>query len=227
MARPIPRRCWRQSKNACTIAVPDLSITPNALADRNRLADYWASEEHLPLPDYWAGRAFDDPLVISAFLNHARFMIEQFHPDYFAYGIEVTCSNRGTADEAFRSLLRFAQQVYPTLKAAYPDLPIFLTMCATSLELDDPAVLQSANQQIIQYSDYIGLSIYPYLLTPGAVDLTGEADPAQLPDDLFTRWAELDPAKPFVITETGYIAEALVVDELGITIRGTPAASRP
>jgi hypothetical protein len=200
-----------------------LSITPNALADRNRIADYWADEEHLSLPDHWAGRTFDDSHVITAFLNHARFMIEQFDPDYFAYGIEVTCTNRGTEDEAFLSLLRFAQQVYPTLKAAYPDLPIFLTICATSLELDDPAVLQAANQQIIRYSDYIGLSIYPYLLSPGVIELTGEADPTQLPDDLFSRWADLDPAKPFAITETDYIAEDLVVDKPGIAIRGTPA----
>lgn len=200
-----------------------LSITPNALADRNRIADIWGAEEHLPLPPAWAQRSFDDPLVMRAFLNHARFMIAQFQPDYFAYGIEVSCALRGLDDPAFQSLLAFAAQVYPVLKAEYPGLPIFLTICSISLELDDLAVLEEANRQLIAYSDYVGLSLYPYLLTPG-LGLRGTAAPQRLPADLLTRWANLAPHKPFAITETGYIAEPLRIERFGIDITADEAA---
>lgn len=200
-----------------------LSITPNALADRNRIADIWGAEEHLPLSPVWAQRSFDDPLVIRAFLNHARFMIAQFQPDYFAYGIEVSCAFRGLDDPAFQSLLAFAAQVYPVLKAENPGLPIFLTICSISLELDDPAMLEEANRQLIVYSDYVGLSIYPYLLTP-SIRLRGTAAPQRLPADLLTRWANLAPHKPFAIAETGYIAEPLRIERFGIDIAADEAA---
>jgi len=174
----------------------------------------------LPLPEPWQGRTFDDPMVIEAFLNHARYMIGQFQPDYFAYGIEVTCANRGSDDRAFQQFINFAEQVYTILKAEYPDLPIFATICALSLENDDLNDLLEANRQVIQYSDLIGLSIYPYLF--GEIGLRGEANPADtLPADWLSRWAMLDPSKPFAITETAYIAQDLKMDTFGIEITGS------
>ncbi|MGL4649397.1 MAG: hypothetical protein ACRC1H_08305, partial [Caldilineaceae bacterium] len=199
-----------------------LAITPTALADRSRLADYWAEDEHQPLPVEWAGRALDDPGVVTAYLNYARRMIAAFDPTYFAYGIELTCGYEGPDDLAFEALLRFVAQVYPVLKAEYPALPILLSVCAISLESDDTAALDEANRRLLRYSDYTGLSIYPYLLSEGAPMLTGAADPSRLPSDFLDRYAALDPTKPLAITETGYIAEDLRVGAYGMRITGTP-----
>jgi len=79
---------------------------------------------------------------------------------------------------------------------------------------------EQANRQVIQYSDLIGLSIYPYLF--GEIGLRGEANPADtLPADWLSRWAMLDPSKPFAITETAYIAQDLKMDTFGIEITGS------
>ena len=42
-----------------------------------------------PLPRELAGKAYDDPLVMKAYLNYCRRAIEFFKPDYLAIGIEV------------------------------------------------------------------------------------------------------------------------------------------
>jgi hypothetical protein len=195
-----------------------LSITPNA-AERSQIAGYWGADESMPLSEAWRERSFDDPEVITAFLNHARFMIEQFQPDYFAYGIEVTCAYRGEEDTAFQEFLAFAKMVYPTLKAEYPDLVIFATICAISVESDDIEALVEAGREVVAYSDLIGLSIYPYLF--GNIGLEGIANPSTLTDDWLSRWATIDPQKPFAITETGYIAQDLIIPEFGISVKGT------
>lgn len=196
-----------------------LAITPNGGGDRSALGPYWAGDDNLPLPADWQGRALDDPLVVAAYLNYANFMIEQFQPDYFAYAIEVTCANRGPDDPAWHRFLHFASQVYPVLKAQHPDLPIFATVCAISLENDDPDDLLAATRQLLPFTDLIGLSVYPYLF--GEVGLRGAADPANIPADWLSRWAALDPDRPFAITETAYIAEDLIVPAYGIEITGT------
>jgi hypothetical protein len=195
-----------------------LSITPNA-AERSQLAGYWGADESMPLSEAWRERSFDNPEVITAFLNHARFMIEQFQPDYFAYGIEVTCAYRGEGDPSFQEFLTFVKTVYPTLKAEYPDLVIFATICAISVETDDVEALLEASREVVAYSDLIGLSIYPYLF--GDIGLEGTADPSTLTDDWLSRWRAIDPEKPFAITETGYIAQDLVIPEFGISVKGT------
>ncbi|MEM9954431.1 MAG: hypothetical protein AAF846_22675, partial [Chloroflexota bacterium] len=111
------------------------------------------------------------------------------------------------------------EEVYTTLKAEYPDLPIFATICAISVETNNTAQLINAGRQVAEYSDIVGLSIYPYLL--GDIGLRGRANPQNLPDNWLSRWVEIDPEKPFAITETAYIAEDLSMPDFGISISGT------
>lgn len=183
-----------------------LAITPNQ-PERNQIAQYRAEEEGMELPSAWQGKTFDDPDVIAAYLNHARFMIDTMRPDYFAYGIEVTCDFQSLDDPALGQFQRFAEVVYPTLKGEYPNLPIFLTICTGSFQHDDIEALFDLGRQVLKYSDYVAISTYPYWIVPGMK--IKQANPADLPRDWFAQWARLAPDKPFAVAETAYPAEDL------------------
>ncbi len=197
-----------------------LAITPNQ-PERDQLALYWGEKsDGQPLPPDWENKSFDDPDVLVAYLNFARFMIDTFQPDYFAYGIEVTCSTADPEAPEFAAYLTLAQQVYTTLKAEYPDLPIFHTICTGSFDTDSLDVLMEAGRRALAYSDYVAISTYPYWVVPGMK--IRQADPADLPRDWFAQWAALAPEKPFAISETGYIAEDMVISEYNVHIQGNP-----
>jgi hypothetical protein len=183
-----------------------LAITPNA-PERDQIAQYRGEEEGMDLPSDWQDKTFDDPDVIAAYLNHARFMIDTLGPDYFAYGIEVTCDFSGVDDPALAQFLVLAAEVYPTLKQDYPDLPIFLTICTGSFQHDDINVLFELSKQVLEYSDYVAISTYPYWIVPGMK--IKEANPDNLPRDWFAQWTNLAPEKPFAVAETAYPAENL------------------
>jgi len=95
---------------------------------RTDLIGLWDNNgEHQSLPSSWAGRSFDDPNVISAYVNFSIAVIEQFKarygtlPQYFNYAPEV--SELMINDSAkFSKFITFAQYVYSSLKATYPNL---------------------------------------------------------------------------------------------------------
>lgn len=97
--------------------------------------------------------------MIAAYLNFARFMIDTFQPDYFAYGIEVNCSTADPDAPEFAAYLTFAQQVYAALKAKHPDLPIFHTLCTGSFDTDSLDVLMETGRRALAYSDYVAFML--------------------------------------------------------------------
>ncbi len=197
-----------------------LAITPNQ-PERDQLALYWGEEsDGLPLPPDWENKSFDEPEVLIAYLNFARFMIDTFQPDYFAYGIEVTCSTSDPDAPEFAAYLSLARQVYTTLKAEYPDLSIFHTICTGSFDTDSLDVLMETGRRALEFSDYVAISTYPYWIVPGMK--IRQANPADLPRDWFVQWAALAPEKPFAISETGYIAEDMVIPDYDVHIQGNP-----
>jgi hypothetical protein len=183
-----------------------LAITPNQ-PERNRIALYRGEDESMELPPDWRDKSFDDPDVITAYLNHARFMIETFEPDYLAYGIEVTCEFKDVDDPSLTHFLGLAKVVYPTLKGEFPDLPVFLTLCTGSFQHDDIDILFELGRRVLEYSDYVAISTYPYWIVPGMK--IEQANPDDLPRNWFVQWAELAPEKPFIVSETVYPAEDL------------------
>ncbi len=185
-----------------------LAITPTS-TQRNEIALYRGKEVQMPLSAEWQGRSFNHPEVIAAYTNHARYMIDTLKPDYLAYGIEVNCSTKTSNDKELKEFLDFAAEVYPTLKSEYPDLPIFLTICTGSFEHDNIQTLFDSGKKVLAYSDYVAISTYPYWVVPG-MDIS-EADPGNLPKNWLSEWAGLAPEKPFVIAETAYPAEDLVM----------------
>lgn len=148
----------------------------------------------------WAGKEFDDPLVITAFINHCRRMIREFKPDYFAYGVEVNMLAI-TNPKAFQKYLVMLKEVYRVLKRENPKLPVFLTF-----QIDFYHVLvekqRQAILQLLPYTDYLAVSSYPYMKS---------FNQDNLPRDWFSQVAELAPGKPFAIAETGYAAQDVVM----------------
>ena len=187
-----------------------LAISPQD-SDRAKLADYWGKEWYMEIPEFWNDKYFDDPEVISAYLYYARYMIDRFNPDYFAYGIEVN-SGFQKDDPKYDRYLVFAQQVYTTLKNENPNLPIFVSI-STIAEDDDVELLKELATKVLPYSDFVAISTYPYWKF---TDIPKQANPSDIPKDWFSQWAELDSSKPFAVAETAYPAEDLVMSNLGI-----------
>jgi hypothetical protein len=186
-----------------------LALTP-IVTLRDGLADYWAEDSNRPRPGEWAGRDFDSPEVIQAYTNHCRYMIDRFDPDYVAYGIEVNLLKK-LNPAAFEKYLTLVRQVYPVLRKEYPELPLFLSLHVDTFR-EDPETQGAAIAQLLPYTDYIAVSTYPF---------TRHADPADIPADWFSQLADLAPEKPFAVAETGFIAERLVIDAMGVDIPGT------
>ena len=190
-----------------------VSTTPLA-HDRKNLAPYWGGKN---LPEYWENKDFDDPDVMVAYTNWCRFLINRFHPDYFAYGIEVN-ANFKPDGKKFLKFLELAEYTYSHLKQEYPNLPIFLTFQTGSFELTKEEQMK-ATKILLNYSDLIGISTYPF-----AIYYRDEwniyGNPEKIPDNWLQEFIELAPEKPLAITETGYIAQPLHIWKYNIHIDG-------
>jgi hypothetical protein len=145
-------------------------------------------------------------------------MIERFDPDYMNYGVEVNESWASPTNPDFVEFLEFAETVYTALKEKHPDLPIFVSLSRSSLTMSEEQI--EINKKLLQFSDYVTVSTYPFVYSEYAPDV---ADPADLPASWFSDMADLAPDKPFAIAETSYIAEDLVVDGYDLTIKGDAA----
>lgn len=193
-----------------------LTATPSG-QNRKNLASYWNDNgSQQPLPAFWKDKTFDDPEVISAYINYCKRVIDTVRPDYFAYGIETNAAFRIT-DPEFAEFLTLAETVYSTLKSEYPDLPIFLTLQDRSFENSQEELLETSKMLLV-YSDYIAMSTYPFLEYG---NLQRDANPDLFEDDWLGDFRNLDASKPFAISETGFCAEDLNIPNLGITIMGT------
>ena len=160
----------------------------------------------------WKDRSFDDERVITAYLNHARDLIERFDPTYFGYVAEVDSAFVDVEDERFQRLLGFSKIVYRTLKQEYPSLLVF-----AEFNLSDDAYM-AARQDVIDamlpWSDLYAVSTY----ADHADGVAGDA--TRLPEDWFSRSRKIAPSKPLAVMETGFIASPFMHPDLGIRIDG-------
>ncbi len=188
-----------------------LSLMPLS-EGRNDIAAYWGQENEV-IKQEWEAKNFTDSTVITAYLNYCRRMIDFFDPDYFCYAVEANASFSET-DIVYQDFLPFCDTVYSTLKAEYPNLPIMLSLVTNFLGGE---IVYGTTEQLLQYSDYVAISSYPYLL-PNASN--GNANPQKIPSNWFSRMANLAPNKPVCVTETAYIAENLKVSAYFIDLVG-------
>jgi len=193
-----------------------LAVTPIAFL-RNRLAPTRGPGGTQTFQPPWDGYPFNHPDVIAAFTNHCRILIERYHPDFFAFGIEVNLLRASVADDnVWNGYVALSTAVYGALKTSYPSLPIFQTLQAEAFHAD-PAAQTAAIGQVLPYTDSIAVSSYPFS-DAGRYPNDSQADPSRLPSDYFAALAALAPGKPFAIAETAWPAED-VTAPYPITIR--------
>ncbi|MGD2073211.1 MAG: hypothetical protein PVG65_06965 [Candidatus Thorarchaeota archaeon] len=190
-----------------------LAIAP-LHSDRYSMALYWGESSQMERPGEWKGKEFDDPQVITAYINFCTDLIERFDPLYMNYGVEVNGNWRSESDPHFQKFLIFSQQVYTALKETYPDLPIFISLMKTTGKLTESQKI--INTLLLQYSDYVTVSSYPFGIIAGGAP----GHPDNLPRDWFSSMAALAPEKPFAVAETGYNAEDLIIPEYNWDIEG-------
>jgi len=133
-------------------------------------------------------------------------MINRFQPAYFEYGTEA--SELLLNDPAgFADFVVFASAVYTNLSSSFPNLKIM-----TSIALKSPGSAEMNNivanyGPLMPYTDVLGISVYPYAF----YNHTDRGNPAKLPQNWLSQASVIAGNKPMAISETGWIAENLVI----------------
>lgn len=211
-----------------------LMLNPVDTANYAALAPDWADASINPLPAPWSSYEFDDPAVETAFLNYAIAAIEYFRPTQVAIGVEanILLLKAPLRWTAYKKLNAF---VYTELKARYPSLQVFTTVhyehmagmtgesVSLQLQLRDsyPDVLTSEVLSLLQHSDLLALSTYPFMVAGnGFIDGNGRPDPDyyQAAFDLAAR-----AGRPLAIDQSGAISENLYLDYIGTSFPGSEA----
>jgi hypothetical protein len=188
---------WREARDAIPASHKVyVAITPINM-ERKALAPYWGTATNQSLPKPWNDYSFDHPDVKIAYLKYTKQVVEFFHPDYLAIGVEVNVVQVNAPQnwEAYKELHTF---IYESLKQDYPDLPIFATFTVNhmnGLDGGDTAMQKREIESLLPYTDLMALSAYPY----GWAYEGGKADP--IPDDFFAE--ALSFGKPLAIAESG------------------------
>ncbi len=188
------------------LSISALNLTRKEKADYYREATVTDS-----IKNYWSQLPVNDPKIITAYVNYVSWLIDQFQPVYVNYGVESNVSLWNAS--AFNLYKDFLSKVYPPLKAKYPSLPFFI-----SFIVDESNDGFNNAAQLLPYTDFIGLSAYPYVTVSSSAG--GNTDPKLFPINYFEKFIHLAPSKPLAIAETGYIAEDLVIPSFNLTKQG-------
>ena len=193
-----------------------VAVTPSAI-DRRSLAPACSSrdEEEEPVP--FKSASFTHPDVMQAYLNYVKRVVDFFQPRYLNIGIEMSELSLRYPKEwpPFAALFMY---VYDALKSQYPSLQIGAEFVLQSLML--PRV---ANQvkPVVNKSDYVGLSFYPYGsnygVRLGAPPLPAGADQWNAP----LHWVRQYTTKPLALCETGYITQPLYLKQGNLRFAGS------
>jgi hypothetical protein len=202
----------RKSKTApgknVFLSVSALNLTRKEKADYYREPDADITDS---IKNYWKQLSFNDPKMVTAYVRYISRLIDQFQPVMVNYGVESNLSLWPLVE--FNLYKDFISKAYSRLKTAYPSIPFFV-----SFMVDETAEGLSLASELVPYSDYIGLSAYPYVTVSSSA--SGNTDPKNFPDGYFERFINLAPSKPLAFAETGYIAEDLVIPSFSLNKQG-------
>lgn len=185
---------------------------------RDSMARNWGENFSEPRPAPWDMRTFADTEVATAYVNFALDLIDRFDPLYFNYGTEIS-ELMLNDPAAFDDYVLFAERVYDGIKAVHPDLPLMVSIAAKSPGTAEMATIASEFARIRSYVDIVGVSIYPYAFFEHA----DRGDPASLPADWLSQISSLADGRPLAVTETGWIAEDMVIPEFGADVASNAA----
>jgi hypothetical protein len=213
--QPMPLQLQQdvQSRIAKTATNKKILLSVSALnLTRVQKADYYPhSTVSNSVKSTWTALPSNNPNVITAYVNYISWLIDSFQPDYVNYGVESNVSLFPASD--FANYKAFLSQVYPQLKIKYPNIPFFV-----SFIVDESNEGFANANQLLSYTDYIGLSAYPYVTVSSSA--TGNTDPALFPTNYFEKFINMAD-KPMCFAETGYIAENLNVPSFSLNKQGT------
>jgi hypothetical protein len=174
-----------------------------------------AADKSLPFPKELAGKPYDDPLVMKAYLAYCRRMLDLFQPDYLAIGIEVN-EIFLAGPETWKAYADLHRHVYEELKKDHKGLPIFASFTLHGMlnqrgqKRED---MLAAFRQIMPANDLVAVSFYPFI-RGGTADIDGCF--RWLTDNFDTF------GKPYAFAETGEAAGRLTLPKSGQVIDGTP-----
>jgi hypothetical protein len=212
--QPMPIAMQQDVQNRKTKTAPGKKIFLSVAAlniSRHEKADYYAqSPVAANIKNAWKLLAYNDPKVITAYMNYISWLIDSFQPLFVNFGVESNSSLFTAA--LFAHYKDFIAQVYTMLKAKYPSIPFF-----TSFMVDETNEGFANATQLLPYTDYIGLSAYPYAGVSSSGN--GNTNPALFPAGYFERFINM-ANKPLAFAETGYIAEPLSIPSLSLNKQG-------
>jgi hypothetical protein len=199
------RKANTASGKTILLSVAALNLTRHEKADYYNLAKQKDS-----IVNYWKQLPVNDTKVITAYIQYISYLVDALQPSFVNFGVESNDFNWDPVK--FVQYKDFISKVYPALKAKYSAIPFFVSFMVN----DSPLALQYATQ-LLNYTDYITLSAYPY---SQLIATNKNSDPKLLPADYFTRFIELAPEKPWGFAETGYVAEDLVIPAFNLNGKG-------
>jgi hypothetical protein len=195
-----------------------LALTP-INNDRSGLAAYRREREGLPMPEAFAGKSFDSPVVMEAYLRYCRRAIGFFRPDYLAIGIEAN-ELFHKAPKKWPAYVKLHVHVYEQLKREHPELPIFASFTLHNMLNDgwaDRRAMLAAFQRLMPCNDLVGVSFYPFM-----ANLSGRLEES-------LGWLAREFGcfkKPYAFVESGQIAEPLVLESFKLTLPGSEKGQR-
>lgn len=212
-------RKWRElSAHAPSGHPVYLALAPLA-EDRISLA---AASEGSLSSERFRRVSFDDPVVVKAYTLYAQRAVRYFKPTYLNLGVESgeLAYRQPSAWQAYVALIR---QVMAALRQEFPTLKTGISFGLQSLM--DKATTERA-RQIVDLSDYVGISFYPYM-SPfqekfGLRALPPPPDQWRAPLD----WLRSFTDKPIAICETGYNTEDISLPKWRIRMTGSEAAQK-
>ncbi len=188
-----------------------LSVASLSIHRVSKASYYNNVETPSNVKSYWENLSFDDPKIVTAYVNYIDWLINKFNPIYVNYGVESNGMHWNSSE--FIKYKTFLSQVYQRLKLNNPTIPIFISFIVD----ESPQGFNYASQ-LVDYTDFIGLSTYPYLGVSSSGN--GNTNPADFPADYFEKYINLSVTKPLAFAETGYIAEDLIIPGLNINKQG-------
>ena len=212
-------RKWRElSAHAPSGRPVYLALAPLA-EDRTSLA---AASEGSSSFEQFRGATFDDPVIVKAYTLYAQRAVRYFKPAYLNLGVEngELAYRRPSEWQAYVAMIR---QVMAALRQEFPTLKMGISFGLQSLM--DKATAERA-RQIVDLSDYVGISFYPYM-SPfqekfGLRALPPPPDQWRAPLD----WLRSFTDKPIAICETGYNTQDVSLPKWQIRMTGSEAAQK-
>lgn len=202
------RKSKTNAQNKILLSVSALNLT------RIHKADYYKnSTVAQSIKTQWESLPINHPNVVVAYVNYMNYLINSFQPDYINYGVESNSLQFTTAE--FSLYKDFIAQVFAQLKAQHPTIPLFV-----SFMVDESSEGFQNAQQLLPYTDIIGLSAYPYITISSSN--SGNTNPDIFPANYFERFITM-ANKPFAFAETGYLAENLNIPSYNLNKLGTAA----